>query len=453
MNKLFLAIICYLKSIIIWSSIHINVYPVNCKFIYYFNTKNIKGKYYPLKHNFVKNICFISNCNNKSYVQLWKNSYPNKKKKQYKKNIFSNYILFKNITLENGIQRLAKAFARKKKNEEHLENEKNLKKNFETFLIIDGSSLLFKNYFGMPFLKNENDINLSTIYGFTQSLNKIYKLFSPSYIAIVFDSKTSNKEKREIYAQYKTLRKKNPEELYDQLKLVSEFCDIIGIKTIISENVESDNYIASLVDQIYNTIYTNNELAPNHYETGLISLNNDEIKENNFRIVIVSSDKDLLQLLEYNDNAHNNIDISVCQPNRKYRIVNAHTFIQEHNIYPNQYSDYLILAGDKTDGISGIPNIGDKTSKYLLKEYYSIDNILKNIHNLPPKLQTIFINNIENINMFRKLIKLKCETNQSINLSEYKQVNIKNFELFQNIVDKYSLHKLLKKTVILNHPM
>ncbi|ETB57043.1 hypothetical protein YYC_04894 [Plasmodium yoelii 17X] len=450
MNKMLLAIICYIKSIIIWSSIYINVYPANCKFIYYFNKKNIKGKDYALKQNIVKNISFIRNCNNTSYIQLCKNSYPNKK------NNFSNFILFKNVTLENGVQKSPKVWARKKKNvpnEENLKNVPSEEKKTETFLIIDGSSLLFKNYFGMPFLKNENDINLSTIYGFTQSLNKIYKLFYPSYIAIVFDSKTSNKEKREIYAQYKTIRKKNPEELYEQLKLVSEFCDVIGIKTIISENVESDNYIASLVDQIYNTISPNNELESRHYENGLVSLNNDQIKENKFRIVIISSDKDLLQLLEYNDNAHNNIDISVCQPNRKYRIINAHTFIQEHNIYPNQYSDYLILAGDKTDGISGIPNIGDKTSKYLLKEYYSIDNILKNIQNLPPKLQTIFINNIENINMFRKLIKLKCETNQSINLSEYKQVNIKNFELFQNIVDKYSLHKLLKKTVILNNPM
>ncbi|SCL97254.1 5'-3' exonuclease, putative [Plasmodium chabaudi chabaudi] len=459
MNKMFLVIIFSLKSIILWSSVYINIYPVNCKLIYSYNVKN-KGENHTLEPNCVKKLDFISNNiykkinrSNKNYVQLYKNSYPNKKKQQYEKNSFSNHFLFKNITLQNDVHRSTKTFARKKKTEEHLENEESLKKKFETFLIIDGSSLLFKNYFGMPFLKNDNDINLSTIYGFTQSLNKIYKLFCPSYIAIIFDSKTSNKEKREIYAQYKTLRKKNPEELYEQLKLVSEFCDIIGIKTIISENVESDNYIASLVDKIYNTIQTNNEWAPRHDENGLVSLTDDEIKENNFRIVVVSSDKDLLQLLEYNDNDHNNIDISVCQPNRKYRVVNAHTFIQEHEIYPNQYSDYLILAGDKTDGISGIPNIGDKTSKYLLKEYYSIDNILKNIQNLPPKLQAIFINNIENINMFRKLIKLKCETNQSINLSDYKQVNIKNFELFQNIVDKYSLHKLLKKTVILNHPI
>ncbi|CAA9986811.1 5'-3' exonuclease, N-terminal resolvase, putative [Plasmodium knowlesi strain H] len=336
--------------------------------------------------------------------------------------------------------------ARKKTNGTETKKESNSSPNdMETFLIVDGSSILFKNFFGMPYLKNESEINLSTIYGFIQSLNKVYKLFCPSYVVIVFDSKTSNDEKKKIYAKYKIMRKKNPEELYEQLKLVNDFCDLIGIKTVSPTNVESDNYIAAIVDSISNTLKAGNishYSSPNGGET---------TTQKEFRVIVVSSDKDLLQLLEYNDDAHNNMDISICQPNRKYRVVDASTFIQEHNLLPAQYSDYLIMAGDKTDGITGIPNIGDKTSKNLLKQFHTIDNILKNLHNLPQKLHAIFLNNFENINIFRKLIKLKCETHQSLVLSEYRQGSIKDFERFQNILDKYSLHKLIKKTVIVNY--
>ncbi|SBS80830.1 5'-3' exonuclease N-terminal resolvase-like domain [Plasmodium ovale curtisi] len=358
----------------------------------------------------------------------------------------------KNGNLGKGItHRCFHIFAeRKKKGEVESEHEK---KEHETFLIVDGCSLLFKNFFGMPFLKNENEINLSTIYGFIQSLNKIYKLFSPTYVVIVFDSKTSNDEKKKIYAKYKILRKKNPDELYEQLKLVNEFCDVIGIKTVNSVNVESDNYIAALVDTINNTVRNKGRSATSEEETNREHTidGEDILLRKAFRVVIVSSDKDLLQLLEYSDDAHDNLNIVVCQPNRKYRLVDAKLFFEEHNIFPSQYSDYLILAGDKTDGISGIPSIGDKTSICLLKEFGSIDNILKNLHKVPTKLHSILMNNIENINMFRKLIQLKCKTKDSLTLSDYKQNSIKNFELFQNIVDKYSLHKLLKKSIIVNY--
>ncbi|CAI7718577.1 5'-3' exonuclease, putative [Plasmodium vivax] len=334
---------------------------------------------------------------------------------------------------------------KKKANGKETETERNSPNDWETFLIVDGSSILFKNFFGMPHLKNESEINLSTIYGFIQSLNKLYKLFCPSYVVIVFDSKTSNDGKKKIYAKYKIMRKKNPEELYEQLKLVSDFCDLIGIKTVSSTDVESDNYIAGMVDSISNTLRERSSpeyFPPNGGET---------ITKNHFRVIVVSSDKDLLQLLEYNDDAHNNMHIAICQPNRKYRLVDASTFVQEHNLLPAQYSDYLIMAGDKTDGIAGIPNIGDKTSKHLLKQFHSIDNILQNLHNLPPKLHALFLNNVENINMFRKLIKLKCQTNHSLVLSQYRQGSIKDLEQFQNVLDKYSLHKLIKKTLIVNY--
>ncbi|CRG98830.1 5'-3' exonuclease, N-terminal resolvase-like domain, putative [Plasmodium relictum] len=361
---------------------------------------------------------------------------------------------------------ISKINVKRKKKEEKIEKIGN----YETFLIVDGSSILFKNFFGMPFLKNDNEINLSTIYGFIQSLNKIYNLFLPSYVVIVFDSKTSNDNKKKIYANYKIFRKKNPEEIYEQLKIVSNFCDLIGIKTISSTNIESDNYIARIVDNIYNTIKSKTyDIYKNDEDNRKLNENSDDFKEMNgkdeitkdyenkkkndsqreLRVIVVSSDKDLLQLLEYNN--FNNMKVYVCQPNKKYRLVDSNLFYEEYNIMPDQYCDYLILAGDKTDGISGVPNIGDKTSKCLLKEYYNIDNILKNLHKLPSKLHNIFLNNLENINIFRKLIKLKCETNQSLELNDYKQTNIKNFQEFQNFVDKYSLHKLLRKSIIINY--
>ncbi|SOV20433.1 5'-3' exonuclease, N-terminal resolvase-like, putative [Plasmodium gaboni] len=454
--------------------------------------------------------------------------------------------------IDNDIEKKKKKTTSKRNNKSSKQNNDD----YETFLIVDGSSILFKNFFGMPFLKNDNDVNLSTIYGFIQSLNKIYNLFLPTYIAIVFDSKTSNNDKKKIYANYKIFRRKNPDELYEQLKIVSNFCDTIGIKTISSTNIESDNYIAQIVDNINNTLkekkqndsslvndhkekeppamytYMKNDIYDNlesngtnntfNKETNNINHNtndnnmndnehhninddmhyniddnefhnmNDDIpydlndddhyninddvynnfydniyaeenvsyheniltnnidKNKKFRVIVVSSDKDLLQLLEYNNETYN-MDISICQPNKKYRLVNANLFYEEHEILPSQYSDYLILAGDKTDGISGVPYIGDKTSKCLLKEYHNIENILKNLHKLPSKLHHIFLNNIDNINTFRKLIKLKCETNQSLVFDDYKQKRIKNFEQFRNFADKYSLHKLLKKSVIVNY--
>ncbi|GAW79571.1 5'-3' exonuclease, N-terminal resolvase-like domain [Plasmodium gonderi] len=341
--------------------------------------------------------------------------------------------------------------ARGRKNGIETQRESNIQNDFETFLIIDGSSILFKNFFGMPHLKNDNEINLSTIYGFIQSLNKMYNLFSPSYILIVFDSKTSNDEKKKIYAKYKLMRKKNPDELYEQLKLVSDFCDLIGIKTITATDVESDNYIAGVVDSISNTIMMGESVSHRVFQNGEGEGDEENRSRKEFRVIIVSSDKDLLQLLEYNNDEHNNMNISICQPNKKYRLVDANAFFQEYNLLPSQYSDYLIMVGDKTDGISGIPNIGDKISKHLLKEFYSIDNILRNLHKIPTRLHAIFLNNIENINTFRKLIKLKCETKQPIVLNDYRQGSIKDFNRFQNIVDKYSLHKLIKKTVIVNY--
>ncbi|VWU50617.1 5'-3' exonuclease, N-terminal resolvase-like domain, putative [Hepatocystis sp. ex Piliocolobus tephrosceles] len=411
----------------------------NKKKMIYNDIKRIKGLYY------------LNEC-------VWK----------HKKYIFQRP--FK--TMKTIAKKRIKIYARKKKtnilknntvsNDESIIIDKNKNKNidaekkYETFVIVDGSSILFKNFFGMPNLTNHHEINISTMYGFIQSLNKIYKLFNPSYISIVFDSKTSNDRKRQLYAKYKIQRKKQPDELYEQLTIASQFCDNIGIKIINATNVESDNYIAMLVDNIYNTIqYANkqsqNSIIKNVQKNVSDKSYNDQIQDKYqpIRTIIVSSDKDLLQLLEYSDDAHNNMNIYICQPNKKYRLIDTQLFMQENGLLPCQYSDYLILAGDKTDGIIGVPSIGEKTSIYLLKKFGSLDYILENLHLLPNKLHDVIINNIENIQIYKQLIKLKCKTNETLVLNDYKQGYIKNFDDFQDMLNKYSLHKLLNKSLLI----
>ena len=123
-----------------------------------------------------------------------------------------------------------------------------INKKKEIFVIIDGSSYLYRAFYALPHLKNNNGSHTGAIFGVTNMINKLLNDFSPKYVCAVFDARGKNFRHR-IYKEYKSNRKSMPTELSEQVEPIFDFLKYMGIKIIQHPDVEADDVIASLVNK------------------------------------------------------------------------------------------------------------------------------------------------------------------------------------------------------------
>ena len=221
----------------------------------------------------------------------------------------------------------------------------------EKVVLVDGNNLLFRSYYATAYsgnlMRNSKGFPTNGLYGLVNMLNKIIKEENPKYMLVAFDKgKTFRHDK---YKEYKDGRIKTPEDLLMQFKVAKELVPLMGIKCFEIDNYEADDIIGT-----YSKIISNDD----KYE-GLI----------------VSSDKDLLQLINFN------INVKLLK-SKDYIMMDENTFKETYGIDPIKMIDLKGLMGDSSDNIPGVKGIGEKTALKLLQKYDSVEGIYENIEDI-----------------------------------------------------------------------
>ena len=211
-------------------------------------------------------------------------------------------------------------------------------------LIIDSSSLIFRSFYAQPHLTNTQNIPTGALYGFAKMLISFLNQESIEYIVAVFDSGQKN-FRHQLYPQYKANRSSPPSELIEQLKRSKEIVEALSIQFLDIVGYEADDIIATLCKQY----------------------------ENEFECTIISSDKDLMQLINSKTKMYDSMKkiLYDCKNVKKKLLVEA-----------SQVIDYLSLVGDASDNIPGVKSIGPKTAVELIQQFKSLENIYNNIEHI-----------------------------------------------------------------------
>ncbi|BAC24402.1 polA [Wigglesworthia glossinidia endosymbiont of Glossina brevipalpis] len=217
-----------------------------------------------------------------------------------------------------------------------------MKKLDKFVILIDGSIYLYKAYFGAPNIKNISGKSVGAIYGIIKMIKKTLRLYSTNCVAIVFDSH-HNTSRNKIYKNYKSNRKKMPEDLKHQIPIIKNILSFMGFSIFCIDGIESDDII------------------------GTMSI---KLEQQGKKVFIFTNDKDMMQLVSSNVNI---ININ------NYKIYDVIEVYLKYKIFPCSIADYLALVGDCSDNIPGIPRIGEKTAVKLLNKFPSLLDIYNNI--------------------------------------------------------------------------
>ncbi|WP_166422452.1 DNA polymerase I [Paraglaciecola sp. 20A4] len=213
------------------------------------------------------------------------------------------------------------------------------------FILVDGSSYLFRAFHGMPPLTNSKGQDTGAVYGVINMLRSLIKQFNPTHMAVVFDAKGKT-FRDDIYSEYKANRPSMPEELRGQIEPLHNIIKAMGLPIIVESGVEADDVIGTLADQAS--------------KLGIATL-------------ISTGDKDMAQLVNEHVTLINTMNNHVMDPQG---------VIEKFGIPPELVIDFLALKGDKVDNIPGVPGVGDKSALGLLQGIGNIDEIYKNLEKI-----------------------------------------------------------------------
>ena len=243
--------------------------------------------------------------------------------------------------------------------------------------LVDGSSYIFRAYHRLPPLTNRHGMNVGAVYGYTTMLWKLAdslnKADGPTHMAVILD-KSEHTFRNEMYDQYKAHRPPAPEDLVPQFPLIRVATRAFSIPCIEEEGLEADDIIACYVTAA---------------------------KKAGWKVTIVSSDKDLMQLVE-----DGQVDMLDTMNDR--RIDSAYVR-EKFGVGPDTLGDVLALMGDKVDNVPGVPGIGPKTASQLIVEHGSLEAVLANVDKITkPKLKQSLIDHADAARLSRKLVELVC---------------------------------------------
>ncbi len=255
------------------------------------------------------------------------------------------------------------------------------KSSSKPFILIDGSSYLFRAYHALPPLTNTQGMPTGAIYGVLNMLRKLIKDYTPTHIAVVFDSKTKN-FRHHLYPAYKANRTVMPDDLQQQIQPLFTAIRALGLPLIVVEGVEADDIIATLAKHA---------------------------QQQEMPVVISTGDKDLAQLVNPQVTLINTMS---------QQILDEAGVQTKFGIKPEQMIDYLALVGDNVDNIPGVPGVGPKTAANWLGQYHSLDNLLKNADNITGKVGENLRNHIQQVLLGRELTTVKTDIPLPVKLEE-----------------------------------
>ncbi len=280
-------------------------------------------------------------------------------------------------------------------------------------VLIDGNNLIFRSYYATAYsgviMRNSKGFPTNALYGFINMMNKIIREDKPEYILVAFDKGKTFRHSE--YDEYKAGRSDTPDELKQQFPVAKDVLNAMGIKYFEIDNYEADDIIGTLSSMAH--------IDPD------------------FDCEIVSSDKDLLQLIED--------DVVVRSPkNNDYIIYDRNTFKDIYEVEPIRMIDLKALMGDTSDNIPGVAGIGEKTAIKLIKEYDNIDNLYEHVDEIKGKVKDKLIEGKKSCYVSRDLATIIKDVKLGFSLEDTKYLGINNLK-FKSILEELEFNSLLKK--------
>lgn len=255
--------------------------------------------------------------------------------------------------------------------------------------LVDGSGFIFRAYFAMAYsgrgaMTNPDGVPVSAVFGFTQMLMRLLNDYDAPYLAVVFDP-PGGSFRNDIYPEYKANRDAPPEDLIPQFPLVRDATRAFDIPAIEQAGYEADDLIAA-------------------YAKCAI--------EKGKKVVIVSSDKDLMQLV--------GPDVRMLDP-MKNKWIGEDEVREKFGVGPDRVTDVQALAGDSTDNIPGVPGIGIKTAAELINEYGDLESLLARAEEIKqPKRREKLMEHAEDARVSHKLVTLDADAPVPLPLEDLK---------------------------------
>jgi DNA polymerase-1 len=247
--------------------------------------------------------------------------------------------------------------------------------------LVDGSSYIFRAYHRLPPLTNRHGQPAGAVYGYTTMLWKLAdglsKADGPTHMAVILDA-SEHTHRNEMYDQYKAHRPPPPEDLVPQFPLIRVATRAFSIPCIEEEGLEADDIIACYVTAA---------------------------KTAGWKVTIVSSDKDLMQLIDEDAG----IDMLDTMNDRR---IGRSEVLEKFGVPPEKVGDVLALMGDSVDNVPGVPGIGPKTASQLIQTYGDLETVLASVGEITkPKLKQSLIDHADNARLSRELVRLVCDAN------------------------------------------
>ena len=243
-------------------------------------------------------------------------------------------------------------------------------------VLVDGSGYIFRAYYALPPMFRSDGTPVNAVFGFTNMLLKLIEDIQNEKggnvsIAVIFDAARET-FRNKIYPQYKANRSDPPEDLKPQFDIIKKVPKAFNLESIESKGFEADDLIASYTKQA---------------------------KKEGKKITIVSSDKDLMQLLSKG--------VTMIDPLKKKEITEEHV-VEKFGVSPKKVIEVQALSGDTSDNIPGVPGIGPKTAALLINEFGNIEELIKNVNTIKQdKRRDSILSNKELLVISKKLVTLK----------------------------------------------
>jgi len=299
-------------------------------------------------------------------------------------------------------------------------------------ILIDGSGYIFRAYYALPPMSRADGTPVNAVFGFTNMLVKLIEDYSQEKLVVIFDAAREN-FRNKIYPAYKANRGETPEDLIPQFELIKNCVKAFNIPQLELEGYEADDIIAT---------YTN--LA----------------QKNHIHSLIISSDKDLMQLV--------NEKVEMLDP-MKNKHIGVNEVIEKFGVGPEKVIQIQALTGDRIDNIPGAPGIGPKTALELIKEFGDIDSLIKNADKIKQeKRKNIIKDSEEDIRISLNLVRLDNNIDLPLSINEIKSFvelenndnSIKNFLIEQgfraiqqrlennSFINKNTENKVINKSAV-----
>ncbi|MDH4257479.1 MAG: DNA polymerase I, partial [Candidatus Aminicenantes bacterium] len=249
--------------------------------------------------------------------------------------------------------------------------------------LIDGNSFVYRSYYAIRFLSTSKGFPTNAIYGFISMLRKLMAQEKPVYLGIVFDVKGPT-IRHKAFKDYKAHRKPMPDDLVVQMPVIKKVIKALNIPCFEYENYEADDVLGSLAHQA---------------------------SRKNIPSVIVTTDKDLFQLVDKQTTVYN--------PAKETHL-DEKKVKEQFGASPSQVTDVLALWGDPSDNIPGVPGIGEKTSKSLINRFGSLENLLKNLDRIEKApLREKIKQNLDQLKLSLQLATIEKGLDLKFNLEEF----------------------------------